>query len=516
MHHSARQSCPDSARPARARRWLAALLAVWLPLAQGSAWAADSLPELGASSLSPQQELQLGRDVMRQIRSQGGVVDDPLLTEYLNAIGDRLVAASGDQGQHFDFFLVKDDSINAFALPGGYIGVNYGLWLQTSNESELAGVMAHEVAHVTQHHIARQYQASKGMGLKTLAAILGAVLIGASGKGGPDAAQAAVAAATAGSIQQQIDYTRANEYEADRVGIGILAAAGYDPQGMVDFFKLMEQRFHFETANLPEFMSNHPLSTHRITEAAERARRLSQGPYRESRQYGIMCARLRVLASNNLQDVYAHFAAGARDDASLSERYGRALAAIRLDRHQEATRLMQALVKEAPDTIAFHIGLAEAQFGADEPGAAMQTAEKARELFPDNIPLLLESADLALKTDHAEHARQLLSSHLERADTHPDIYRHLARAESQLGNQGSSHYRMDQYYEALDEIHEAAAQIRLALRQNDLDPVQQARYKATLDRLAKRVKELDREQSRQQNGAGLRATQERALGSPRW
>lgn len=475
-------------------RSLALILGLWLPIAQGTALASDSAPDLGASQLSPQEELQLGHEIMRQIRQQGGVVDDPLLTEYLNDIGHRLIAASGEHGQHFQFFLVNDSSINAFALPGGYIGVNWGLWVQTRTESELAGVMAHEVAHVTQHHIARQYAASKGMGLKTLGALLAALLVGAASKGG-NMTEGAIAAAAATGAQQQIDFTRANEFEADRVGIGILAAAGYDPRGMVSFFKFMEQRYHYATANMPEFLSNHPLSSTRITEAAERAQRLSTGDYSESRRYELMTARLRVLASQELRKTYEGFKSGtlAHGDAAS---YGQALAAMRLGNAEEATQLLQNLTDDSPDIIAFRIGLAEALFAAGKTAEALQTDADALNLFPQNGPLLLSYADLLLKAKHPEQARELLASHLDMAGDFPQLYRLVAESYNDTGAPADSHFYMSRYYEALDELHQAASQIRLALNQPKLNEIQKARYEATLDRLKQAVRTRDKESDR--------------------
>lgn len=482
-------------------RALALFLGLWLPFAQGLAVAATSAPALGASQLSPQEELQLGHEIMRQIRQQDGIVDDPLLTEYLNDIGHRLVAASGERGQHFRFFLVNDSSINAFALPGGYIGVNWGLWVQTRTESELAGVMAHEVAHVTQNHIARQYAASKGMGLTTLGALLAALLIGAATKGG-NMTEGAIAAAAATSAQQQINFTRANEFEADRIGIGILAAAGYDPRGMVDFFKLMEQRFHYATANMPEFLSNHPLSSTRITEAAERAQRLATDEYRESRRYALMTARLRVLAGQDLHTSYEAFRSKTLADGEAA-RYGQALAAIRLARPAEAVTLFQQLTASSPDITAFRIGLAEAQFAAGQTDAALHTDAQALELFPQNGPLMLSYADLLLKGGQPEQARVLLASHLDMAQDYPQLFRLIAESYNDGGEPADSHFYMARYYQELDELHQAASQLRLALDQPKLDAIQKARYQATLDRLKEALREQERETGDQDRGSRL-------------
>ncbi len=161
----------------------------------------------------------------------------------------------------FTFFAVKDSGINAFALPGGFIGVNAGLVTATRNESELAGVLAHEIAHVTQRHIARSVQNAGRANLASAAAILAAILIGATTGLPSDAVMGTVTAAQGLAVQQQINFTRANETEADRVGIGILAAAGFDPAAMPDFFWTMQQRSGSVGRNIPELLRTHPVTT---------------------------------------------------------------------------------------------------------------------------------------------------------------------------------------------------------------------------------------------------------------
>src|SRR5690606_6183983 len=183
---------------------------------------------------------------------------DPEVTEYIRALGLRLSSQAHDGSQRFNFFMVRDTSINAFALPGGFIGVNAGLMLETQQESELAGVLAHEVAHVTQRHIARSLAAQSRNSLVSTAAMLAAILLGAAAGGG-DAAMAGVAAAQSLAIQQQISFTRSNESEADRVGLGILARAGFDPNGMPAFFETMARRAGTSEMNIPEMLRTHPV-----------------------------------------------------------------------------------------------------------------------------------------------------------------------------------------------------------------------------------------------------------------
>src|SRR5689334_15745707 len=281
-------------------------------LAQGTG---NDLPDIGSpasSALSLDDEYRIGLQVMRQLRDEGQVIEDPEATEYINALGSRIVAqATGDSGQKFQFFFVRDDSINAFALPGGFIGVNYGLVLATRNESQLAGVLAHEIAHVTQRHIARRVRSQGRQGIATMAAILASILLGAV-SGSADAALGGISMAQGASMQQQINFTRANESEADRVGMGFLAAAGFDPYGMPDFFETIGRRTSITAGSrdaLPEILQSHPVAANRIAESRARAAQLKDvHPAAESVSYSITRERLRVLSTPPEDNVRRYYA----------------------------------------------------------------------------------------------------------------------------------------------------------------------------------------------------------------
>ena len=250
--------------------------------------------------------------MVRQLRDEGQIIEDPEATEYLQALGSRIVAqATGDSAQRFQFFFVRDDTINAFALPGGFIGVNYGLVLATRNESQLAGVLAHEIAHVTQRHIARRVRSQGRQSIATMAAILAAILVGAA-TGSSDAALGGISMAQGAAMQQQINFTRANETEADRVGMGFLAAAGFDPYGMPDFFETMGRRASLQATSrnaLPEILQSHPVTTNRIAESRARAAQYKDvKPSPESVSYSLTRERLRVLATPPEENVRRYYA----------------------------------------------------------------------------------------------------------------------------------------------------------------------------------------------------------------
>src|SRR5512134_1018321 len=314
---------------------LSLMLALELPLqALAQANTGNDLPDIGSpasSTLSLDDEYRIGLQVMRQLRDEGQIIEDPEATEYLQALGSRIVAqASGDSAQRFSFFFVRDDTINAFALPGGFIGVNYGLVLATRNEAQLAGVLAHEIAHVTQRHIARRVRSQGRQSIATMAAILAAILVGAA-TGSSDATLGGVSMAQGMAMQQQINFTRANENEADRVGMAFLAAAGFDPYGMPDFFETMGRRTTIVSTNrnaLPEILQSHPVATNRIAESRARAAQFKDlKPTAESVSYMHTRERLRVLgtpAEENVQRYYSE--RREQQSQTVGERYGEALA----------------------------------------------------------------------------------------------------------------------------------------------------------------------------------------------
>ena len=308
---------------------LSALLAV-ATLNAGTAAADDlNLPELGSPAdaiLSQNEEARFGRAIMRDIRRSGQVVEDPLITEYINEVGNRIAAQSNDGDVEFTFFVIDDDRINAFALPGGYIGIHTGLLNATRNEDELAGVLAHEVAHVTQRHIARRIHANSRQSLISTAIMLGALIAGAAG-GSSDVIQAGAAVSQGSAAQAQINFTRSNEHEADRIGIASLADAGFDPYGMASFFEVMSrQNLSDPDHRAPQFLLTHPVTTSRIAEARDRARNYDVEPRDDSISYGIARVRARVLGFDTPLEAVAWAERRPYQLQNDLERYGRVLA----------------------------------------------------------------------------------------------------------------------------------------------------------------------------------------------
>ena len=460
------------------------LAAAGLALAAGLPAAEINLPDIGSPAdavLSKSDENHLGRAIMRQIRASGELVEDPQVTEYINEIGHRIAAQANIEGNHeFSFFVVDNNVINAFALPGGFIGVHTGLLEATRNEDELAGVLAHEVAHVTQRHIARRIHANQRQSILSTAIMLGAILAGAAGGGG-DVMQGAIAVAQGTAAQQQINFTRSNEYEADRVGISALAAAGFDPQGMGSFFEVMSRGTTPIEQRLPEFLRTHPVSSARIAEARGRARSYQPVHTTDSVNYGIARARLVVASQDTPEDAVAYFERERYEYQSDEERYGRAVAYLRAGRNVEANRIFEELANKDPEIIAYHIGLADSQMALEAVAEAMETFARGQELFPRNLPLTIHHAEALLQIDQADRAHEMLLDLLNNTPPTPEQVRLIAKAAIEAGEIAEAHYYMAEYRLMIGDLVGGVNFLQQALQVPELEEIQRIRFEARID-----------------------------------
>lgn len=251
------------------------------------------LPDIGttaSSTLTIDQELQYGDAYMRMLRSSHPIISDPVINEYIDSLGHQLVANANDVKTPFTFFMIRDRNINAFAFFGGYVALHSGLFLHAKTESELASVMAHEISHVTQRHLARSMEDQARRSPATLAALAGSLLLAIAA---PEAGIAAITATTAGNIQGQINYTRSNEKEADRFGIETLAKAGFDVNAMPRFFSRLADEYRYASTP-PPMLLTHPLPEDRITDSRARARSYPERKVVPSIDYNL--ARARIVA----------------------------------------------------------------------------------------------------------------------------------------------------------------------------------------------------------------------------
>jgi predicted Zn-dependent protease len=442
-----------------------------------------NLPDIGSPAdaiLSKSEEARIGQAIMRSIRASGKLVEDPQITEYVNEIGHRVAAYANDGEYAFTFFVVDDPNINAFALPGGYIGVHTALLEATRSEDELAGVLAHEIAHVTQRHIARAVHANQRQSLLSTAIMLGAILAGAAGGSG-DAMQGAIAVAQGTAAQQQINFTRSNEYEADRVGIQALADAGFDPQGMASFFEVISRETRPVESRMPEFLRTHPVSSARIAEARGRARDIEVTALPDSTNYGIAQARLQVSRQSTAEDAVTYFERKAYERQSDTERYGRAVAYMRAGRHNEANRIFEELANKDQKVIAYHIGLAQSQLALEQIDSAEATFERAMQLFPRNVPLIVHYAEALLQLGEAKLAHRILLDLFNNVQPTPEQVRLIARAAIDAGDAAEAHYYMAEYSLMIGDLVQGVHFLRQALAVPELQEIQRIRFEARID-----------------------------------
>jgi predicted Zn-dependent protease len=450
-----------------------------------SAGAADvDLPDIGSpadATLSKNTEAQIGRSIMSQIRASGQLVEDPQITEYINDIGHRISAQANDGDHKFTFFVIDDPNINAFALPGGYIGVHTGLLEATRSEDELAGVLAHEVAHVTQRHIARAIHANSRQSILNTAIMLGAILAGAAAGASGDVVQGAIAVAQGTAAQQQINFTRSSEYEADRVGISALAEAGFDPQGMASFFEVISRGGGAPEYRVPEFLRTHPVTSARIAEARGRARDYTPVHTSDTVNYGIARSRLIVERMDTSEEAVRYFERESYTNQSEAERYGRAVAYMRAGRNLEANRIFEELVDNDQEVIAYHVGLAQSELALERNLDSMRSFERAKELFPRNVPLIVHYAEALLQLGDAKRAHEILLDLLNNVPPTPEQVRLIARAADEAGDTAEAHYYMSEYRIMIGDLVGGVNFLRQALRVPDLQEIQRIRFEARID-----------------------------------
>ncbi len=445
----------------------------------------EGLPDLGdvsQSELSPLQERRLGESIMREIRADRSYSDDAEITDYLNALGYRLVAASPDSRQEFNFFLILDPQVNAFALPGGFIGVNSGLLLTAQSESELAGVLSHEIAHVTQRHIARMLSQQKQSQLTTLAALAIAILAARSNS---DVSQAAIAASQASFVQSSLNFSRDNEREADRVGFQILDHAGFDAQAMAVFFERMQRSTRFYETSAPSYLRTHPLTTDRIADMQNRAQNLPYRQVPDSLEFQLLRAKLKATQDGPRESV-AFFEESLRERKYLSEaasRYGLVAALIRAKAYARAGKELQALrkvVRSSPiiDTLA-----AQLYRAAGDYEAALRTYREALKNYPGYRALVYDYADALLRNRQPAEALKLVESRLQYTLSDYRLYQLQAQCYAALDQRLPQHRALAEAYYRLGNIPAAIEQLVLAQKSGDGDFYQQSSVDARLREL---------------------------------
>jgi len=454
---------------------------------------ADGLPDLGDVSqagFSPLQERQLGESIMREIRADRSYHDEPEATDYINALGRRLASRSTDTRQEFDFFLIRDGQINAFALPGGFIGVNTGLMLAAQSESELAGVLAHEIAHVTQRHIARMIAQQKQSTVTSLASIAAAILLS---RVSSDAAQAAIAFGQAGMIQSQLNFTRDNERDADRTGLQMLDQAGFDPHAMATFFERLQRATRVYESGAPSYLRTHPLGFERIADMQNRTQEFSYRQVPDSLDFQLIRAKLRSQLDAP-RDAIAFFEQSLVERKYLSEaasRYGLALAHLRAHDTVLAQKEFGLLRKRVPSSPIVETLSCELAH-ASGPAAALGCYRDALRRYPAYRALVYNGANALLATGRAGEALQLVEGRLRDGASDHRLYLLQARAYAALGKRLAQHRAQAEAYARQGNLGAAVEQLQIGLKSGDGDFFQMSSAEARLRELRKLDAEMRR------------------------
>jgi predicted Zn-dependent protease len=425
---------------------------------------ADGLPDMGDASqdiISPQMERQIGEQSMFQIRSDKSYMDDPEIADYLNQLGGLLVSNSPEPGDSFEFFAIKDNSINAFALPGGFVGVNTGLILLAQSESELASVLAHEISHVTQHHYAHMVAGTQYDSLAAMATLAVAIL---AARNSPQAATAGIVGAQAGTLQHQLNFTRQNEREADLIGLSTLEKSGFDTRAMPLFFERMQKATQLVEGNAPSYLRDHPVTHERIAYVEDRVQQIPYHLVPDSLEFQLIRARLIALQKDPAEAVaYFDSALGSKKFGNpIAQRYGLVLALLRNHQTQRAEQEFAVLHRQSPlnatiETLGGRVKQLDKQ--NKDIFAFYRTALKN---FPEHHALIYDYAELLLQDQQYKEALKLLDEQVNRDGNDPRLYEQEARAYAALNKPQEEHHMLAYYHILHGDLQDTIVQLELA------------------------------------------------------
>ena len=457
-----------------------------------------NLPELGDTSqtiLSAQDEQRIAEQIMRQVAVSEEVVQDPEVTDYIRGLGLRLAQNGPNPNQSFQFFVVKDSTINAFAMPGGVIGVHTGLLLSSNSESELASVLGHEIGHVTQHHLARMLENQKKGTLKNIAGIALALLVA---RANPQLAQGALTASSAYGVQMQLDYTRAHEREADRVGLQILNNAGFDVRGMPAFFTTLQRGNRFSEGSAPGFLRTHPLTVDRIADVSNRVAQMQYKQVVDGLDYQLVKAKLRAkgnfLDKNATLSSLQFFQQNLDQQRSLNpvvDYYGLAVANLQLREFAQAGKAIDWLKEHAtPHPM---IASLEADFylAKGDATAAAKAYQAGLSEYPAYRALIYGYAEHLMRAKQFAEAARFLE---KKADLWPNdakLFVLKSKVYAQENKQLLSHQAQGEAYYRQYDLGRAVEQMQLAAQSADGDFYQRSIVEARLKQLRGLLKQKE-------------------------
>ena len=468
-------------------------------LCAAAAGAAPQLPDLGppAGSLSAEETYQLGRNWLRTFRARAPILNDPLLQDYLYHLSYRLAEHGRLEDKRLEIVVVDNPELNAFAVPGGVIGVHSGLLLHARNEAELAGVLGHELAHLQQKHFERRLEQARRQTLPTLTGLLAGVLLAASSNG--EAALAVLYSTQAAALESLLRYSREHELEADRFGMEILVAAGMDPVAMPGMFERMQAQFRYRSRP-PEFLLTHPVTERRIAEARSLARKYreqkragqSGRPHWDPDYYYLMQARVRSMLTTDPEVLKQVGKLAQTDSASVSERYGYTLTLAAAGQTKEAETIIRRLLRENRPHIPFVVTAAEIAAQDKRHEEALALLQKHRQLHPDNYPLDAAAAKIMIDAGSPLEAAKILQRQLVRQPANAFLWQLLSEARGLAGDVIGVHMASAEHLVLNNRLPEAERQLSYALKLVKGDPQKALQLRQRLGEIREMRKELQR------------------------
>lgn len=466
---------------------LAAVAAAW----SAPTVLAEGLPDLGEVSqaeFSPQMEKKVGEQIMQEIRlKEPSYLDDPEVAGYLNRLGHRLAANSEGARQDFEFFALRDSTLNAFALPGGYIGVHTGLILATQSESELASVLSHEISHVTQHHIARGVGQQSQSYLTTLISLAAAILASRA-QGGGDAAMGALVAGQAANVQQQLSYSRDFEREADRMGIQLLDRSGFDVRGMGSFFERLQKSSRLYENNAPGYLRTHPLTTERIADMENRIQAMPYHQVADSLDFQLVRAKLRA-QDGAPQDAVVDFETMLKERKFSSEaaaRYGLAEAQLRTRNYAAAEAQLAELHRLKAASPMVETLAADLRMKQNDPAGAARLLRSAATRYPTERAIAYALVEALLASDQPQEALKVTVADLQAYTTDFRMHELQAKTYAALGKHLQQHRAQGEAYFLQGQLVPAIEQFELAQKADDGDFYEHSQVDARLRALKRR------------------------------
>ncbi|MGR5067006.1 beta-barrel assembly-enhancing protease [Vibrio alfacsensis] len=444
------------------------------------------LPDIGTaagSTLTIDQELLYGDAYMRMLRASSPIVNDPVINAYIDSLGHRLVANANDVKTPFHFFMIRDRNINAFAFFGGYVALHSGLFLHARTESELASVVAHEIAHVTQRHLARSMEEQARRSPATMAALAGALLLSIAS---PQAGMAAITATTAGNMQSQINYTRSNEKEADRFGIATLAKAGFEAQAMPRFFGRLADQYRY-ASKPPPMLLTHPLPEDRITDTRQRAQ--AYPPMRVIPSIDYHLTRARIVARYANIDGQAALGWFERTQKKASSEimpsfdYGRALVHLDNKRLDQAEPILNKLLKHDPGNPFYLDAMSDLYIEKKQPQKALDMLNKALKRNPQNSVLTINYANALIEANKNEKAIRVLQRYTHDNPEDTNGWFLLSKSNQALGHNDEELAARAEILALQANWNKAIQYYSEASKIAELGSLEQARYDARIDQL---------------------------------